>query len=953
METILSNSKSRQLYSWWWDSHISPKNSKWLQENLTDMDKKVKSMIKLIEEDADSLSMRAEMFYKKRPELMKLVEDFYRAYRALAERYDHATSELRQAHKTMEETFPNQLGLSPVDDDDENQLLMFQETSGLNEMGNEDEGLLRHKQCVEKISDLEKKLSLALEESRNLNEKVFQVESEKMNLEKIKLLEMEDELVCAREDIERLNDTVLRETLKLNTSIEKNDKLEEANRSLQSEVDNLMKRILIKDQEISEKHEDLMRTETLAMELKNVLQMLKDFDSVKPEKELDIETIPSAIRYLHNENSRLIKTCDVINGEKQALLGKNTQLNEEKSNLVVKLENLEKRFNELEKKHSGLKKDKESMLDQIEELKVSTGPQLTILESNINLLREENRRAKKEFEEEIDRAVNAQLEIFILQKFVQDMEEKNYALSKLTSELEYEILEQQVEVEILFEEIRKLKLFMYKVFGALEIDFDELSFPRVLERIDDLKFFLKNYEDDYYQLLVENSVLQYDRVERDELLNVLQTEMNGIRAKNKDLERELSKGREKNLELSRTIEKIKTNHNKESKMITENLEDQILELLEVCCSQKNAMKNLKETTMNEFKRWESDASAFYIDLQVSNVLQVVYQTKVHELVEACQTLANESGSKTMKIERINERAGYMESEIGGLRLQLSILEKNHMDLLKHIVFFPLDPSVVNSLESKDYRDNGTSMLQDRESVISKRIITEAVDMMVTKNILKLEEDKDNDTPLDDSASLDLLIEKEMSVDNVEQPRWNILERLSSDAEKLANLKMRTLGLLIKLAISERNKKTKKKMKKMKGIDFEALKEQLTEVEEAVIQLECLNSRLKRNLEEIPSSSNENETMENFHMKRVSELARKGSENIAGLEMEFAKIQFVVMKLEEEEEDERKGRVGIRFSKSNISVVSIQNWKRGSQKRKKPFLSGCFVPDSTPRPRIGM
>ncbi|EEF45249.1 hypothetical protein RCOM_0911420 [Ricinus communis] len=31
----LSHSESRRLYSWWWDSHNSPKNSKWLQENLT------------------------------------------------------------------------------------------------------------------------------------------------------------------------------------------------------------------------------------------------------------------------------------------------------------------------------------------------------------------------------------------------------------------------------------------------------------------------------------------------------------------------------------------------------------------------------------------------------------------------------------------------------------------------------------------------------------------------------------------------------------------------------------------------------------------------------------------------------------------------------------------------------------------------------------------------------
>ncbi|KAK6141435.1 hypothetical protein DH2020_024795 [Rehmannia glutinosa] len=99
----LSHTDSRRMYSWWWDSHISPKNSKWLQENLTDMDVKVKSMIKLIEEDADSFARRAEMYYKKRPELMKMVEDFYRAYRALAERYDHATGVIRHAHRTMSE----------------------------------------------------------------------------------------------------------------------------------------------------------------------------------------------------------------------------------------------------------------------------------------------------------------------------------------------------------------------------------------------------------------------------------------------------------------------------------------------------------------------------------------------------------------------------------------------------------------------------------------------------------------------------------------------------------------------------------------------------------------------------------------------------------------------------------------------------------------------------------
>ncbi|KAK9069005.1 hypothetical protein SSX86_013121 [Deinandra increscens subsp. villosa] len=113
----VSKADTRRMYSWWWNSHISPKNSKWLQENLTDVDIKVKAMIRLIEEDADSFARRAEMYYKKRPELMKLVEELYRAYRALAERYDLATGALRQAHKTMTEAFPNQV---PAGCDDSN-----------------------------------------------------------------------------------------------------------------------------------------------------------------------------------------------------------------------------------------------------------------------------------------------------------------------------------------------------------------------------------------------------------------------------------------------------------------------------------------------------------------------------------------------------------------------------------------------------------------------------------------------------------------------------------------------------------------------------------------------------------------------------------------------------------------------------------------------------------------
>ncbi|KAH7436337.1 hypothetical protein KP509_05G014900 [Ceratopteris richardii] len=83
-------------HPWWWNSHSSPKNSKWLQLSLQELDEKVKEMWVLIEEDADSFAEKAEMYYKKRPQLLQLLGELHRAYRSLAERYDHLAGEVRQ-----------------------------------------------------------------------------------------------------------------------------------------------------------------------------------------------------------------------------------------------------------------------------------------------------------------------------------------------------------------------------------------------------------------------------------------------------------------------------------------------------------------------------------------------------------------------------------------------------------------------------------------------------------------------------------------------------------------------------------------------------------------------------------------------------------------------------------------------------------------------------------------
>ncbi|CAH8392541.1 unnamed protein product [Eruca vesicaria subsp. sativa] len=105
-------------YSWWWASHIRTKQSKWLEHNLQDMEEKVEYTLKIIDEDGDTFAKRAEMYYRKRPEIVNFVEEAFRSYRALAERYDHLSRELQSANRTIATAFPEHVQF-PLEDDDE------------------------------------------------------------------------------------------------------------------------------------------------------------------------------------------------------------------------------------------------------------------------------------------------------------------------------------------------------------------------------------------------------------------------------------------------------------------------------------------------------------------------------------------------------------------------------------------------------------------------------------------------------------------------------------------------------------------------------------------------------------------------------------------------------------------------------------------------------------------
>ncbi|KAH0466237.1 hypothetical protein IEQ34_006340 [Dendrobium chrysotoxum] len=104
-------------YSWWWASNIRTKQSRWLDSNLQEMEEMVRNMINLIEVDADSFAKKAEMYYQRRPELVNFVEEAYRAYKALADRYDRISGDLHKANHALAAAFPDQFAMQDDDDD--------------------------------------------------------------------------------------------------------------------------------------------------------------------------------------------------------------------------------------------------------------------------------------------------------------------------------------------------------------------------------------------------------------------------------------------------------------------------------------------------------------------------------------------------------------------------------------------------------------------------------------------------------------------------------------------------------------------------------------------------------------------------------------------------------------------------------------------------------------------
>ncbi|XP_076955000.1 protein NETWORKED 1A-like [Bidens hawaiensis] len=1050
-------SESRRLYSWWWDSHISPKNSKWLQENLADMDTKVKSMIKLIEEDADSFARRAEMYYKKRPDLIKLVEEFYRAYRALAERYDYATSELRHAQKSLLAAFPDQEPFTLPEDislivtDAQNyesfDLQLFEkdecEVERLKKavadlIIEKDSLFLQYQFSLEKLSNADDELNQARERSRILEEKANKAEKEVHMLKETldltkqmkhpetisdleeKINEMNKKIVVTKEEAKMFSEQAVQagmEVEKLKTNVleltnekeglrvlylewhEKSHALELEISSARSDVQRLTNEILNSTKKLKHVEEIFVHLETSNQSLK-MENMLKDQELSDRHNELKNTKVEFA--GLKQIKERLEKEAALQSGQGTGMQKEIFDLKEEIIKLNTSYSSLTGQL-ELTRLHKSVQK------------------RLEALENRFMHFEKE-----QELKEQLDEAVISQFENFILHNLIKEVEEENYRLSienqkhieaskladKLISELEAEILEQQVEEELLLVEVENLRAGVYHVFLSLGTESNpaKISVKDIISNIKELKHNLSKEEDDKQRILIENTIISTLLVNKCEAM--------------KD---DFLKVKKENLDLMKANESLG---------------------LELVMNLGLETKREKESEM-----WNAEAAKFIFDIQMSNTREIVFESKVDELVKVCESLGSENALKDQEIGEMKRKASVMEKEIEGLKAQLLAYTpvigslKESISSLEHNVL-----SVANLVASNNRKTEGNNLeekihhhhnqtdpeftrvpespepnemsdlitFQTRiaalEKVIKQDIITNTVRRRKTStintksrptkpqtkeskshdrnklnkqeklrekryltldhlNILKTKPEfsEIRDIQLDQASGSSssaksfsssrsqrgylrndgMLIEhlqiaqKIYETGNksrkipyepqIEEPsvyksqlssqgsqKGKLLQRLASDAHKLANLETTVKALAQRLEAS-------KTSRKQSGLDYKNVKQQLEKAEHTILELVNVNVESTASIQKNPCLAALIE----------QDNAGKSSERLKTVQMDVQKMQCMLMKLDDEKKSKGKSRVSV--SRSRTSVILRDFIHRGGRSRRRR-LYACFRGD---------
>nr|VDC58248.1 unnamed protein product [Brassica rapa] len=672
---VVAKSNSKRMYSWWWDSHNTPKNSKWLQDNLADMDSNVKKMIKVLEEDADSFARRAEMYYRKRPELMQLVEEFYRAYRALAERYNHATVVIHKAHQTIAEELPNQVSFIFGDeshagaDGDPQTPDMRPPIRARGDpddvpFGKARKGL-KFDDGDETVSESER-ASKAEAEVAALKDFISKMEAEKeatlaqfeKNLER--LSNLETEISRAQEDSARLNDKASSAEAEIQTLRQVIEKLESEKESSLVQYQQCLQRIA----DLEEAHKDAGEVEAETLALKESLA----------DKEAALENYRQCLTTIANLEERLRKAEEDAWG-----------INERAEMAGVEVVNLKQTISKLTEDKEASELQYQQCLNIIADLKLklySTQEETKRLSSEL-----EDEAAKLKFSEEkctvLERSnqnLHSELD-GLLEKLgcqSQKLTEMQTELVKLWSNVQEEHLRFQ-EAETAFQTLQQLHSQSQEELNNLAAELRSKS-----QIINNLEMRNNDLHEEIQQAKVESlsSVASVESLQEDKIALVEKNLMLENSISHLNIELGAAKGKLNTLKEACQSLSVENHHSAIEKLVLVEFFRQVKSEAEKSTSRKTIDKlidaetenlqlkrNLlsvrsakdrledrlreKEKELEEIKTevlkercrvelWESQAATFFCDKEVLAVHETLNKTMTHEVAEAYNGLKSRS-----------------------------------------------------------------------------------------------------------------------------------------------------------------------------------------------------------------------------------------------------------------------------------------------------------------------
>ncbi|XP_066317088.1 protein NETWORKED 4B-like [Miscanthus floridulus] len=502
--------QTRKSHSWWWDSHISPKNSKWLAENLEEMDKQVKEMLKLIEDEGDSFARKAEMYFQRRPLLVNHVENFYRMYRALAERYDNVTGELRKGLALQSQGS----GISETDS----------ETQSISPSPepNMEQNTAKPKRKTRAVgfdvflgsggsSDISKKGSDGSSSSSDSDSEVDEASEENGNgisyIMDGRITELEDELQEARQQIEAL------EVKNMHCQCEK---LEESLKQVSNEKEDLVAAILASKNEIEDLKRDMASTakhfEAQLVHRGHEIEKCKqEVEQVSEKYFHEKSALESEIERLQEVVKNFERNLTEVTGEKLQLEAQVKELEQVSNNLddssaeIIKLQEIIKDLQarlENDSNDKGVLEERAMELEQVRRQLEDSMAEARELQATI-----------KNLKDDLEKALQEKTE---LQNRMKDVEQATSDLNSLVASLEGKLTATEAQLE---------QLHVEKAEASLE---SEKHLSELIQAIAHLKTEIEQLSSE--KAAVENkvSVLLIDVTTRDEKLKEMDNHLHQL-----------------------------------------------------------------------------------------------------------------------------------------------------------------------------------------------------------------------------------------------------------------------------------------------------------------------------------------------------------------------------------------------------------------------------------------